>query len=136
MAVARDPCSAKRRDGAPCGAPAIPHGTVCGSHGGAAPQVQIAAQRMRLRLALWCRNEDLQAGLDTSARFDLLCRFTAAQRALEQFEAKVIEVAEMRVWIAAARAKRGEAHLPPWQPSADDLAILGVRPKRRRPRAS
>jgi len=106
------------------------------SHGGAAPQVQIAAQRMRLQFDLWCRNEDLQAGLDTSARFDLLCRFTAAQRALERFEAKIVEVAELRVHIAAARAKRGESHLPPWQPSADDLAILGVRPKRRHARAS
>lgn len=38
-------CAAHRRDGAPCGRYAISGGTVCPSHGGAAPQARAAAAR-------------------------------------------------------------------------------------------
>jgi hypothetical protein len=131
--VARDPCSAKRRDGWPCQALAIEFGRVCLKHGGAAPQTQVAAQRMRLQFALYCATEDWRAEQDGKRGFDLLCKISAAERALERFEAKVVEVAELRESIARHRAARGESHLPPWQPSPEDLAVLGIRPKRQRP---
>ena len=133
MTVARDRCFAKRRDGQQCEATAIEFGTVCLMHGGGAPQVQMAAQRARLQFAIYCAIEDWQAVRGTEAAFELLCKVTAAERALERFEAKRIEVADMREAAVRYRAERGESHLPPWQPSAEDLAILGIRPKRRRP---
>src|SRR5690625_7033292 len=40
-------CSAKNRAGKPCGNWAIKGGTVCRSHGGAAPRVKAAAARRR-----------------------------------------------------------------------------------------
>jgi hypothetical protein len=45
-----DRCSATNRQGAQCGRPAIPGGTVCRNHGGAAPQVVAGAAR-RLAVA-------------------------------------------------------------------------------------
>lgn len=133
MTVARDRCSATRRDGRQCEALAIEFGVVCVKHGGSAPQVQIAAQRMRLQFAICCAREDWRAAKDTEAGFDLLCRISQAERALERFEAKVIEVADLRESIARYKAERGESHLPPWQPSPEDLAVLGIRPRPRRP---
>jgi hypothetical protein len=38
-------CSARRQDGKPCGRWAIRGGTMCGVHGGSAPQVRAAARR-------------------------------------------------------------------------------------------
>ncbi len=46
------PCTARRRDGSPCGSYAIRGGSVCRMHGGAAPQVKHAAH-MRLLEARW-----------------------------------------------------------------------------------
>ena len=43
-------CHAKRTNGIPCKAPAIKGGSVCHTHGGAAPQVQAKA-RQRLLMA-------------------------------------------------------------------------------------
>ena len=132
MTVARDQCFAKRSDGQQCQAMAIEYGRVCLVHGGSAPQVQIVAQRLRLQFAIWCAAEDWRAGQDTEAGFDLLCKVTAAERAVERFEAKRIEVADLREAITRIRAERGESHLPPWQRPAEDLAILDIRPRRRR----
>lgn len=42
--VKRAQCTAKNRKGNRCGGPAIPGGTVCRLHGGAAPQVRAKAQ--------------------------------------------------------------------------------------------
>ena len=39
MTLERERCSARRRDGQPCGAPAAKGAVVCRVHGGAAPQV-------------------------------------------------------------------------------------------------
>ena len=41
-------CRATNRQGNPCRQPAIPGGTVCFYHGGAAPQVKAAAERRLL----------------------------------------------------------------------------------------
>ena len=45
--MAKERCSARRRDGERCGAPAIPYGTVCRRHGGSLPNVQAAAKRRK-----------------------------------------------------------------------------------------
>lgn len=56
----RDRCTATRRDGEPCQAPAVEGGLVCRRHGGAAPQVQIAVKHQQLRMALYSANRDFE----------------------------------------------------------------------------
>ena len=41
--IQAQPCTARRKNGQPCGAKAIRGGTVCRMHGGGAPQVKAAA---------------------------------------------------------------------------------------------
>jgi hypothetical protein len=45
--MARERCTAHRRDGERCGAPAIPYGAVCRRHGGSLPNVKAAAKRRK-----------------------------------------------------------------------------------------
>jgi hypothetical protein len=46
----RERCTARRRDGQQCGAPAVPGATVCRRHGGSAPAVRRNAEQLvRLR---------------------------------------------------------------------------------------
>ena len=86
-------------------------------------------------MALYERTEEWRAVRGADQGFDALCRVTKAQRTLERFEAKVVQLAYLKEEITRAREERGEAHLGPWRPSAEDLAAVGVKPKRRRSRA-
>jgi len=87
-----DPCEAHRRDGQPCGAHAIPGGTVCEAHGGGAPQVKIAARHRELQFALFDAVETWRETGD----FEDLCKIAPAQRALAEYEAKLKLLAELR----------------------------------------
>jgi hypothetical protein len=111
--AARDRCGAKTRTGQPCGAPAIEYGLVCRRHGGAAPQVQLAAHQRRLEWELYLAAVELKAAEGTPRRFDAACKWSAAQRTLEKFEDGMMRIAELRrelrVKRAAQRAKETEA---------------------------
>jgi hypothetical protein len=100
----RDRCTATRRDGRPCRAPAIAGGLVCRRHGGQAPQVQIAAKHHRLQLALWVANREFEEAAGTSGRFDALCKYGQAARALSEYEAKLDYLAELRAELRKRKA--------------------------------
>lgn len=85
----RDRCTAHHRDGQPCQAPAIPGGLVCLRHGGAAPQVKIAAEHLQLQLAVYTACRDWEDAQGTDRAFDRLCAVGTAQGALQEYEAKL-----------------------------------------------
>jgi hypothetical protein len=92
----RLPCEATCRDGTPCKAPAIAGGSVCRRHGGAAPQVAIAARHMELLLAHAEALEAHAAARGTPAGFGALCRWSAARNALDEYEAKLTRLRQLR----------------------------------------
>lgn len=100
----RDRCTGHRRDGKPCEAPAIPGGLVCLSHGGSAPQVRLAAERMVLleRLHAACVaweavHEDRPGQLCGKAELHAYGRIAIAERELEQHEADVTLIRWLRL---------------------------------------
>ncbi len=99
----RDRCSATRRDGGPCQAPAIPGHVVCRHHGGGSPQVRIAATHLQLQLAAYSANRDFGEERGTPGQFDALCRALQAGRELDAYEAKMSRLAQLR----AAKRRRG-----------------------------
>jgi hypothetical protein len=103
----RDTCGAARRDGAPCQAPAIPGGLVCRRHGGATPQVVIAAGHELRQLAAWAAGRDLAEARGTPAEFEALCRWSAADRKLSEYEGKLARLAELRAGLHQRRAAVG-----------------------------
>jgi hypothetical protein len=111
LRAGRDQCTATRRDSQPCEAPAIPGGLVCERHGGAAPQVRIAAQHRQLQLALWMARADFRAVRGTPDQFEALCKITAAERDLEAFETKLRLLREVKAYVRSRRAT--EAPVPP-----------------------
>jgi hypothetical protein len=100
----RDRCAGTRRDGQPCQAPAIEGGTVCRRHGGAAPQVQIAARHHELQLAMYVANREFQEARGTPAEFDALCRALQAGRDLDAYELKMEMLTELRAELRRKRA--------------------------------
>jgi hypothetical protein len=93
--MAREPCSAHNRGGQPCTRLAIPGALVCLKHGGAAPQVQLAAKRFLLMEAVYTaavRFEKAHAagrghdGLMNERAATACGDFTRAERALQDFE--------------------------------------------------
>jgi len=102
----RDRCSATRRDGEPCQAPAIEGGTVCRKHGGSAPQVAIAAKHVKLLEAAYVAHQEWEQARD----FDALCAALAAQREFDAYETKMALVAELRAELKQRKAAaRGDA---------------------------
>jgi hypothetical protein len=96
----QDRCTARRRDGERCEAHAIPGGNVCEQHGGSARQVKIAARHRELQFALV---DAVQTWRETGD-FDDLCKVTAAQRAVAEYEAKLELLSELRRSLAEKRA--------------------------------
>lgn len=92
----RRQCEATTRTGARCKAPAAPGAAVCRRHGGAAPQVRVAAAMTALYEVRYKAGEAWQAARGTSGEFDALCALTRAQRAVERGEAKMARVRELR----------------------------------------
>lgn len=105
-----EPCCARRRDGQPCGAPAIPGGFVCRRHGGSAPNVKIAAG-LRLR-----QEAEIQALIkwNQTRSFDDLCKVTEAQRAVADYQAKLQHLAKLRRLVKLQRlaAEQGAQDAP------------------------
>lgn len=101
----RDQCTAHRRDGEECQAPAIPGGLVCRRHGGAAPQVAIKAAHFELLTAVAAANEAFKAARGTPGEFDALCAWSRAKNALDEHEARM---EQLRVLRAEARRRRKE----------------------------
>ena len=104
----RDQCTAHRRDGEECQAPAVPGTLVCRRHGGAAPQVLIKARHLELQMALHDAAEGHQAARGTPGEFDALCKWSHAQRELKEYEAKLARLSELR-----AELRRRKATQPP-----------------------
>lgn len=99
----RDRCSAKRRDGQRCQAPAIEEGTVCRRHGGASPQAQIKAKHRQLQMAVYTTTREFEEARGTSREFDRLCKAQAAQRDLDAYEVKLRLLAELRAEVRRQR---------------------------------
>jgi hypothetical protein len=99
----RDSCSATRRDGEPCQAPAIDGGLVCRRHGGDAPQVQIAAKHLELQTSLHTATREFEEARGTPREFDALCRALQAQRDLDAYEVKMALLAELRAEVKPKR---------------------------------
>jgi len=102
----RDRCGATRRDGEPCQAPAIEGGLVCRRHGGGAPQVKIAAEHFRNKLAAYSAGRDFEEARGTPGEFDVLCKALRAQRDLDAYEVKLGLLAELRAEVRQKRAAR------------------------------
>ena len=100
----RDQCTARRRDGRRCRAPAVAGAAVCRRHGGAASQVQIAARHVLLMEAFIDASCEYEEARGTPGEFDALCRWSAAERALSEYRAKLKRLAELR-----AEVRRREA---------------------------
>ena len=92
----RERCTATRRDGRPCQAPAIPEGLVCRRHGGAAPQVAIAARHLQLQLRQFAAEGERVEAVGTSREFEALCRALRAIEALDEYEWKMLKLACLR----------------------------------------
>lgn len=100
----RDRCTARRRDGEPCGAPAIPGGLVCRRHGGSAPQVAIKAEYEQKQLRAFAAGQEFTDTQGTNREFDALCRALKAQRELDAYEAKLVQYYDLRDELRERRA--------------------------------
>ena len=100
----RDQCTAHRRDGEQCLAPAVAGALVCRRHGGGAPQVQIAARHFALMEARYIAVTGWQEARGTPREFDALCRALAAQRDLDAYEAKLLQLAHLRAAVKELKA--------------------------------
>ena len=111
-----DQCKATSRKGTRCGQPAIPGGTVCRYHGGAAPQVifkakerlaALAPKAVRVLDALLSREEFPTVQFQAA-------RFIAEQEVGKAHESVSMEVSgevTLASKIAAARKRLGEQNL-------------------------
>ena len=109
----RDECAAHRRHGGQCRAPAVEGSLVCRRHGGSAPQVQIAARHFVLMEAHYGAVLEWEAARGTPDEFDALCRWSAAQLALAEYEAKLVRLAALRAKVKRLKAgARADARAP------------------------
>lgn len=102
----REQCTATRRDGKRCRAPAVKGSTVCRRHGGAAPQVLFAAQRLVLLEARHAAYREWQQAMGTGREFDARCKFYAADRDVREWEARLDRLAELKA--AVKRLRTGD----------------------------
>jgi hypothetical protein len=100
----RDQCTAHRRDGEECQAPAVSGTLVCRRHGGAAPQVLIKARHVELQVALHGAALDHQAARGTPGEFDALCAWSRAKNALDEYEARLARLSELRAELRRRKA--------------------------------
>jgi hypothetical protein len=100
----RDQCTAHRRDGEECQAPAVPGTVVCRRHGGAAPQVLINGRHFELQLALNNAAREHTAAAGTAGEFDALCKWSRAERELKEYEAKLARLSDLRAELRRSKA--------------------------------
>ena len=105
----RDQCTAHRRDGEQCLAPAVEGALVCRRHGGSAPQVQIAARHFVLMEAHYIAVIEWEEARGTPREFDALCKALRAQRDLNAYEVKLLRLAELRAAVKELKAAAGSA---------------------------
>jgi hypothetical protein len=92
----RHQCEATTRAGARCKAPAVPGGSVCTRHGGAAPQVRLQAAMTARYEARLRAGETWKAARGTPGEFDALCAWSRADNAVNEAEAKIERIGELR----------------------------------------
>jgi hypothetical protein len=100
----REQCTAHRRDGGECLAPAVEGALVCRRHGGAAPQVQIKARHRLLIEASYYAHLEWQEARGTRREFGALCKALQAQRDLDAYEFKLRRLAELRAAVRELKA--------------------------------
>ena len=103
----RDQCTAHRRDGEQCLAPAVAGALVCRRHGGSAPQVQIAARHFVLMEAHYIAVIEWEEARGTPGEFGALCRWSAAERDLDAYEAKLVQLAVLRAAVRELKTAAG-----------------------------
>jgi len=103
----RDQCTAHRRDGGQCLAPAVEGVLVCRRHGGSAPQVQIAARHFVLLEAHFIAVLEWEEARGTPDEFDAMCRWSWAQRDLDAYEVQLLRLAHLRAAVKELRAAAG-----------------------------
>jgi hypothetical protein len=96
-----DRCTAARRDGHQCEAPAVAALLVCRRHGGGTPQSRIASRRRQLQLRVIITWQEYLEAIGTNRRFDMLCR---AADALREFERRLGQIADLRAQLAEQRS--------------------------------
>ena len=92
----RRQCEATTRSGARCKAPAVLGGSVCKRHGGSAPQVKVSAAMMILLERRYEAGQAWEAARGTPDEFGALCKSSAADRAVQDAEARMERLRELR----------------------------------------
>lgn len=100
----RDECSATRRDGEACEAPAVPGLLVCRRHGGATLAAQIAGQRLQLQIRSCAATREWLEARGTPAEYDALGRHGRALSELRYFEDRVAYLHRLSALTAELRA--------------------------------
>jgi hypothetical protein len=100
----RDQCTAHRRDGEQCLAPAVEGALVCRKHGGGSPQVQIAARHFVLMEAHYIAVIEWEEARGTPRDFDALCRALQARRDLDAYEVKLLQLAHLKAAVKELKA--------------------------------
>jgi hypothetical protein len=96
---------------------AIEGGLVCRRHGGAAPQVAIAAEYLGKQLAVASASMAYDEAKGTPGELEALCKWSRAKNQLDEYEVKLARLRELQ---AEARRFRGAARqgkagrLTPW----------------------
>ena len=104
----REQCTAHRRDGERCLAPAVEGALVCQKHGGNAPQVRIKARHRVLLETSYFAHLEWREAAGTPREFGALCKALAAKRDLDAYEAQLTRLAGLRAEVRQlAKARQG-----------------------------
>jgi hypothetical protein len=104
----RDRCIARRRDGGRCLAPAVKGAVVCRRHGGAAPQVAIAAKHVVLMEALYTAAAEWEEAKGTPGEFDALCRWSGRRTRAHRVQ---VQASAPRRPARRGQADQGSGHV-------------------------